>query len=151
MVKVNTRLTNARLNAALKIGRATWLSDDESVRNRGRLVARISNTSAPLYYFRYSIDEKQKYIPLGIHSEKPRDGYLTLEEARKGAHRLSELYRDPLTRDVRSALKQQASASPVASVQIAPIASPSPQNAQSSIWALCELYIAQMKIDQKAS
>ena len=100
------RLTISRLAAALKMGRKTWLSDDESLRNRGRLVARISNSTAALFYFRYSVGGRYRSIPLGPHSVQARAGYLTLEQARQEAARLSTLYRESDTGDVREALKQ---------------------------------------------
>ena len=146
------RLTNARLVAALKVGRKAWLSDDESIRNRGRLLARISNQTAPLYYFRYSISGQYRYIPLGPHSAEPRDGYLTLDQARTEAARLSALYRSSETREVREALTQRARlpAAPAPSIHLA-LDTTQASEADLSLLALVELYCAQLKADGKTS
>ncbi len=143
------RLTNSRLASALKLGRKTWLTDDESIRNRGRLLARISNSSTALFYFRYSLCGRYRSISLGPHSTHARAGYLTLEQARDEAARLSALYRNAETRDVREALKQNGESSAPAKLRTP--APPEPPAASISLLALVELYHAQLKADGKVS
>ena len=149
MAPSNQRLTQTRIARAIKAGRKTWLSDDEGLRNRGRLLARVCNQRTALFYFRYSVAGKQRYVPIGPFSPQAATGFLTLEEAREAANQLSALYRDPSTREVRTALTQQARA--IQQPGATQVARESPPDSSVSLGALCNLYVEQLRKDNKAS
>lgn len=157
MATATRRLTNQRIATAVKLGKKAWLSDDISLRGWGRLIARISNPAAALFYFRYSVAGRLKFIPLGPHSEHEQPGCLTLEQAREETNRLSALYRNPVSRDVHAALKSTQAARPNAFERSSPSSNlrapeTSGKSAASvSLLALVELYQAQLKEDGKVS
>lgn len=95
------RLNDQQLTKAMRDGRKRWLSDDEVVRGIGRLVARVTSTGSLRFYFRYCIEEKQRYVPIGPYCHQERDGFFTLAQARARARELSAIHRDPAQRDVR--------------------------------------------------
>jgi integrase len=106
------RLQGQRIKEALAAKRRTWLSDNDGLRGSGRLVARVSSDHSVLLYFRYSVQHRLRYIPLGPYSAKKCSGYLTLAEARDAVARYSAIYRVAGTRDVRLALSQIQAAPP---------------------------------------
>jgi len=157
MATATRRLTNQRIASALKAGEKVWLCDDIALRGWGRLLARISNPVTALFYFRYSIEGRLKFIPLGPHSEHPQQGCLTLEQAREEASRLSALYRNPVSRDVRATFTPaNASPSPAPKPPASRVSEQVPEGASGSsasvsLLALAELYQAQLKEDGKVS
>lgn len=155
MRPANRRLTNQRIASALKLGKKAWLCDDIGLRGWGRLVARISNGVSALLYYRYSVDGHYCSIPLGPHSEHEQPGYLTLTQARDRVVELSALYRNPATRDVRTApptfcreVPEDSTPSAQSEVGQSPT---DPESSRASLLALCELYVAQLKADSKMS
>jgi len=98
------RLDEQQLAEAMKDGLKRWLSDNEVVRGIGRLVARVTSTGSLRFYFRYCVEGKQRYVPIGPYCHQERDGFFTLAQARARARELSAIHRDPARRDVRRTL-----------------------------------------------
>jgi hypothetical protein len=122
MATATRRLTNQRIATAVKLGKKAWLSNDISLRRRSRPIARISNPTTALFYFRYSVAGRLKFIPLGPHAEHEQQDYLTLDQAREETSRLSASYRNPVSRDVHAALKSTEAARPNAFERSSPSA-----------------------------
>lgn len=101
---MNHRLTISIIEAARATQAEIWLSDNDGSRGSGRLSLLVTLSGTRRFYFRYSLNGHRSLIPLGYYSRVPREGFLTLEQAREAARRYSAMHRDPATSDVRSTL-----------------------------------------------
>ena len=90
--------------AESKRGRASrWLTDSSRQWGAGRLPVRISANGNKQFYFRYSNGpDERRYVPMLPFGREPRDGHLTLAQAREKATAYSVIYRT--TKDVRGHL-----------------------------------------------
>lgn len=85
-----------------------WLSDKSKQRGSGRLVLRVSPNGSKQFYFRYTTEAgRRDSIPLLPFTAEPRDGFMTLAQARGKADQYTALHRNKESRDVRSYLAQQ--------------------------------------------
>lgn len=99
----------AAISQAQNEGRDVWLSDDASERGAGRLQFRAQPKGGHRFYWRYSAPDGSKpRIALGPYSADPREGALTLREARVAAAEKAALYRKADSRDVRAFLAAEA-------------------------------------------
>ena len=132
------RLNDQQLTKAMKDGLKRWLSDDEVVRGIGRLVARVTSTGSLRFYFRYCVEGKQRYVPIGPYCHQERDGFFTLAQARARARELSAIHRDPAQRDVRTSLDLDRPRRP------ATASAASPSNRKDiAVEALCLKYVSE--------
>lgn len=132
------RLNDQRLLRAMKDGLKRWLSDDEVIRGIGRLVARVTSTGSLRFYFRYCLDGKQRYVPIGPYCQREREGFFTLAQARARTRELSAIHRDPPRRDVRKNLGLDLSNLPAAVS-----AASSTKRSDISVEALCMQYVSE--------
>jgi integrase len=88
-----------------------WISDDIGERNAGRLQLRISPKGIKKFYFRYSVPGRDRIlIPLGVFSDKPKAGALTLAQAREKATGFRGIHKVQDSRDVKAYLQRQEKA-----------------------------------------
>lgn len=132
------RLSDQQLTKAMKDGLKRWLSDDEVIRGIGRLVARVTSTGSLRFYFRYCLEGKQRYVPIGPYCHQEREGYFTLAQARARTRELSAIHRDPPRRDVRMNLGLDTTHSPTAES-----AASSSNRPDISVEALCLQYVSE--------
>jgi integrase len=83
----------------------TWIRDG-GARGGGQLIAKVTSRGASFYFDHVNGDKKRDRIPLGPFTEKPKDGFLTLDEGRDKAREFSAIFRDT-TRNVRQHLEQK--------------------------------------------
>lgn len=142
------RLTSGLLRSASEQGLKTWISDNEGIRGGGRLVARIYDRQVS-FYFRYSIDSKLKYIPIGPYSLRPVDGRFTLEQARRAASDFAAVYRNPATRDLKQFQKPiPAGESTLQGAAIVTASLPI-MDVTKSLGALCQFYVSELEREKK--
>src|ERR1700680_3706907 len=85
-----------------------WLSDDIGERNAGRLQLRISPKGVKRFYFRYAVPGRDRIvIPLDVFTDKPKDGAITLAQAREKVDELRRIHKAPESRDVRAHIKRK--------------------------------------------
>jgi integrase len=91
-VRSKLPLTLGRIAKATALAKTNhknvWLSDDIGYRGPGRLVARVSPSTAR-FYFRHCVDGSRHLVPIGPFNVAERPGYVTLDQARHTAQRWS--------------------------------------------------------------
>jgi hypothetical protein len=135
------RLSDGLLQGALSKHCRTWLTDDDGTRGGGRLVARVTGASHLLFYFRYCVDGKMTFIPIGPYSPRTCEGRFTLTQARAKASEYSAAHRAPETRNVVGALHRCSDALVVQATVSAPLAN----DPARSLAALCTFYAEELK------
>ena len=108
-----------------------------------------------MFYFRYTVNGKQKSISIGPFKYKDQAGKYTLEQARLISNSYSDLHRDPKSRDV-SAYLQQAEADRLEAIRKAEEAAELERVSQTNdlrytLKALCEQYVSHLKAAKAAS
>ncbi len=105
MAGITTEGLAGAIRDARENKKAVWLYDG-GAKGAGQLIAKASATGVSFYFDYKNSDKKRDRIPLGQYSEKPKDGRLTLKEARAKAGDCSRIHRD-ITRNVREHLKEK--------------------------------------------
>ena len=138
------RLSDAVLLGALSRKCKTWLSDDDGTRGGGRLVARVSGMNV-LFYFRYSIDGKMAFIPIGPYSQRACEGRFTLTQARAKVSQYAAVHRTPRTDEATGALHLKLRELPACSAVPTPAPEPKQNDPAKSLAALCNFYGDELK------
>jgi integrase len=106
-----TTLTAAGISAAFskakKSGKTCWVSDGSVPKSHGGLQLRAEPDGRARWYWRYSVGEKKIRLALGVYSAAPREGFMTLPEARAEVMAKAALYQAPESKDVRSHLARE--------------------------------------------
>jgi integrase len=106
-----TTLTAAGISAAFskakKSGKTCWVSDGSVPKSHGGLQLRAEPDGRGRWYWRYSVGEKKIRLALGVYSAAPREGFMTLPEARAEVMAKAALYQAPESKDVRSHLARE--------------------------------------------